>query len=87
MSAAADVDHRLDRDDEALLELVAAGSGRPVVRDLRLLVHGGADAVADVLPHDREAARLRDPLHRGADVAEAVADDDLLDRGVERRAG
>ena len=32
---------------------------RPVVRDLRVLVHGGADPVADVLAHHREPGRAR----------------------------
>src|SRR5436190_20326952 len=58
-----------------------------VVRDLGLLVHGRADAVAHVLLHDRVAGPLGDGLHRVADVGEAVAVADLGDGGLEALLG
>jgi len=50
-------------------------------------VHGGADAVADVLPHHREARGTDDPFARGTDVAQPSLGPDLLDRGVEGGTG
>src|SRR5947208_2410848 len=47
--------------------------------NLGLLVHGGADPVADVLPNDREPGPLGDGLDGVADVGEAVAVADLVD--------
>ena len=82
---AAGVDHGLDGEDVADLEPHPL-AGRPVVRDLRVLVHGGADPVTDVLADHGEPGRLRLALDRGADVAELLAFDDLVDRGLERAA-
>src|SRR5204863_9962623 len=82
----ADIDHRLDGDAEALLYLEPS-LGRPVVRHLRVLVHRPADAVADVIPDDREALRL-DPLLDGrADVAEALAHVRRADSAAEGLVG
>src|SRR5213595_958084 len=49
--------HRLDREHHALLEQLAL-AGRPVVGDLRVLVHVATDPVADERAHDREAVVL-----------------------------
>src|SRR4029453_15939375 len=48
---AAECEHRLDRQADPRLELHPADAG-PVVGDLRLLVHLGADSVADELSDD-----------------------------------
>ena len=53
---AAEGEHRLDGQAQAGLELAARAAG-PVVGDLRLLVHLGADAVADELADDAAARR------------------------------
>src|SRR5690348_12659213 len=53
---AAEREHRLDRQADAGRELHPADP-RAVVRDLRSLVHLGADPVADELTHDPVAAR------------------------------
>ena len=58
-----------------------------VVRDTRLLVHGGADGVTFVPTHDRVTGVFRDHLHGVADVGQAVAVDHLRDRRVEGRLG
>ena len=71
---AAEVEHRLDREAHPRLD-AHPGPGPPVVGDLRILVHGGADAVADEVPHDAVAVLVGDRLDRGADVAEPVAGD------------
>ena len=56
--------HRLDREHHALPQ-PQPPARRPVVRDVGLLVHRGADPVAHVLPHDREArGRRRRPRPR-----------------------
>ena len=54
------------------------GPGLPKFGQLRRLVHGAADAVADEVAHHREARRLDALLHRGADVAEPLARRELL---------
>ncbi len=58
--------------------------GLAVVRDLRLLVHRAADAVADQAADDGEALLLGGDLDRVRDVREPVADAALLDPGRER---
>ena len=68
------------------LEL-APGTAGPVVRDLRLLVHLGADAVPDELADDAEAGRLGDGLDRGRDVVDVVARDGRRDPRHHRLAG
>src|SRR3954469_23885444 len=57
----AEGEHRLDRGTEPRLKLPPWPAG-PVVRDLGLLVHRRADAVADELPDDPEACAYRDRL-------------------------
>src|SRR5205823_924514 len=54
------------------------------VRDLRILVVGAADAVADEGPDDGEAGALDSGLHRVRDVADVVARPRLSDSGVAR---
>ena len=61
--------------------------GRPVVRDLGILVHVAADAVADQRADDREAGVLDDRLHRVPDVGQVVADPRRLDRREQASAG
>src|SRR4051812_2967868 len=69
---AAGVDHRLDGDHHPGGQAAALG-GVAVVRDVRVLVHGAADAVADELPDDRVTVGLGVRLDGPADVAETVA--------------
>ncbi len=52
-------EHRLDGQAESRLDLAAPPAGA-VVRDLWLLVHLGADAMADELPDDAESMWPRD---------------------------
>src|SRR5262245_11978960 len=66
------VDHRLDRDHQPGGE-AAALAGVPVVRDVRLLVHGPADAVPDELADDRVAVGLGMRLDGPAYVPQALA--------------
>ena len=61
--------------------------GRAVVGHLRELVHVPADAVADVLAHDRVPVGLDERLDGGADVADVVARPGGGDAEVERLAG
>src|SRR6266849_2478381 len=80
------VHHRLDGDDHAFLQ------PRPVtfvavVRQVGLVVHLGADAVPDELPHHRISVLLDPALHRIADIAEPVASAHLVDRAVQRFPG
>ena len=61
-----------------------SAAGRAVVRDLRVLVIGAADAVADEAPDDREAGGLDDDLHCVGDVREVIARARLVDARGER---
>ena len=81
-----DIDHRFDRDAEALLYLESP-LGRPVVGYLRLLVHGPADPVTDVIADDAQALGLDEALDRGSDVAEPLPDDRRGDRAPEGLLG
>src|SRR6476646_3017624 len=63
----AGVDHRLDRERHAGLQLEPR-AGAAVVQHLRLLVELPADAVAAELADDRKAMALRVALDRVADV-------------------
>ncbi len=74
----AGVDHGLDGEHIARLER-GAPVARPVVGHLRLLVHGGADGVPDVLAHDAEAGRLGHVLDGAADLVQRVALGQLRD--------
>src|SRR5205823_1680849 len=67
--AAAEGQHRLDREADAGRELHALDAG-PVVRDLRLLVHLRPDPVADELPDDPVPVWRGDVLDGAGDVAE-----------------
>src|SRR5262249_26207397 len=59
---AADVDHGLDRDNEARLEL-RSPPGLAVVGNLRVFVKGPANPVAHVLADDGESGSLRNLLN------------------------
>src|SRR5438270_13003752 len=83
---AAGIDHGLDGDDHAFLQPRAA-SFLAVIRKVGLVMHPGADAVPDKLPHHRETVLLDPALHGMADVAEAVASAHLVNRAVVRLAG
>src|SRR5882672_424647 len=80
------VHHRLDGDDHALLQPRAV-TFVAIVRQVGLVVHLGADAVPDELPHHRISVLLDPALHRVADIAKAVARAHLVNRAVERFAG
>src|SRR5439155_285023 len=72
---AADVHHRLDRDAEALADRrIGLSPRRPIVRHLRLFVHGPPDPMADVVVDDAEALPADVLLDGGADVANPRAD-------------
>ena len=82
----AGVDHRLDREHHARLQL-RARARLAEVGDLRVLVHVAADAVPDQRADDREPLGLDLALDRVRDVAEVVAGPRLLDAGEQRRPG
>jgi len=82
---AAGGDHRLDRDRHPLREQ-RPPAGLAEVGDVRILVVGTADPVADEAADDGEARALDVLLHRGGDVADAVARLCLGDPGGERVA-
>lgn len=69
---AALVDHRLDGEDHAFLQL-DAGTRTTVVEDLRLLVEHLADAMAAVFADHREAVLFRVLLDDFADIAQVRA--------------
>src|SRR5207302_11143567 len=72
---AADIDHRFDRDAEALADRgIGLALRRPVVRHLRLLVHRPSDPMPDVVVDDAESLAADVLLHGGADVADPAAD-------------
>ena len=71
-AAGAHVDHGLDGEDHAGLEL-RAGAFAAVIRDLRLLVELAADAVADKFADDAVAVGDDLILDGGAQIAEAAA--------------
>src|SRR5256885_1333090 len=79
---AARVDHRLDRDDHALLQPRAA-SLVTVVRQIGLVVHFRANPVPHELAHHRETVLLHPALHGVADIAEAVAPTQLVARAIQ----
>src|SRR5271163_353669 len=81
----AGVHHRLDRNDHAFLQARAA-SRIAVIREVRLVVHFGADAVSHEFSHHRVTVLLGPALHRVAHIAEAVARAHLIDGAVERLA-
>src|SRR5215212_4470484 len=66
------VDHRLDGEDHARLQL-QSGTGPAVVQHLRLFVELPADAMPAELAHDGETLTLGEALDVGADVAEMRA--------------
>ena len=72
-AGASRVDHRLDREDHARLQL-ETGAGAAVMKYLRLFVELLADAVAAEFTHDRESVPLGVLLDRGADVAEVIVE-------------
>src|SRR6266536_2037333 len=62
------VHHRLDRDHHALAQLQPV-LPKSIVRDLRVFVQLGPDAVAHELAHHAEPGGLDELLHRRADIA------------------
>src|SRR5689334_9949705 len=80
------IDHRLDRDDHTFLQSRAAPRFA-VIREVRFIVHFGADAVPDEFADDRKTILFDQTLDRVADIAEAIARPHLLDGAVERIAG
>src|SRR4029079_4631803 len=77
---------RLDRDHQTRLQLQAAAR-TPVVGDVRLAVHGAADAVAAELQVDAQPGRPGDVADRGGDVPERVGGTGLLDPGCQCPSG
>src|SRR6185437_3558043 len=68
----AGVDHRLDREGHALLQL-QAGAGLAVMQNLRVFVIDAADAVPTVILDHRETGALGVLLDRMADIAQRRA--------------
>src|SRR4051794_32917197 len=68
----AEGEHRLDGEAEAGLQL-APGTAGPEVGDLRLLVHGGPDPVADELADDPKTGLRGDRLDGQRDVLDVVS--------------
>src|SRR6202790_166411 len=83
---AAGIDHRLHSDDHAFLQPSAA-SCFAVIRQIRLVVHLGTDAMPDELAHHRKTVRFHQALYCVANIAEPVARAHLIDGAVERIAG
>src|SRR5688500_15789414 len=83
---AAEREHRLDGEADAGGQLHALRA-RPVVGDLRFLVHLGADAVADELANDAVTMGPGDVLDRGRDLAEMGARHGRRDPSHHRQAG
>src|SRR5262249_37470352 len=77
---------RFDGDDHAFLKARTA-PGFPIIRQVRFVVHPGANAVPDEFAHHRKTVLLDQTLHRVANVAQAVAGAHLVDRAIERVAG
>ena len=75
----ADVDHRLDGEHHALAQAISL-AGSAVIRDLRIFVQARSNAVSHELAHHAKAVGFHMLLHRGADVAQRIADADLLNR-------
>src|SRR5271163_1657316 len=65
----AGVDHRFDRDDHAFLQPRAA-SRVTVIREVRLVVHFGADAMTHKLPHYRVTVLLGPALYCVAHITD-----------------
>ena len=82
----AGVDHRLDGEHHAFLQL-QAGAGLAVMQHLRIFVEHLADTVPAVLAHHGEALGLRQFLDGVADIAQAHAGPHHLDAGQHALAG
>ena len=78
----AEIDHGFDGEGHAGFDLLP-GAAAAEVRNLRLLMHRAADAVADQVADDAETARLDQGLDGMGDVADAIADLRLADADVE----
>src|SRR3990170_6451593 len=78
----AGVHHGLNGKYHSFLEPGTA-TGLSEVGHIRFLMHPGADAVADKLPHDGETMMFHPLLHGGGDVAQAIACPDLFDGAVQ----
>src|SRR4030095_7281744 len=82
----AGIHHRFDGDDHAFLQARTA-PGFPVIRQVRFVVHLGANAVPDEFAYYRKSILLDQALHRVANIAEAVAGAHLFNGAGERVAG
>ena len=75
---AAEVDHRLDGEDHAGLQLHVVGR-LDVMQDGRRVVEDAAEAVAAEIAHHRAALAFGEGLDRGADVVGRAARADRRD--------
>ena len=80
-SRAADVHHRLNGDHHTLAQSRTV-SACAKVRDLRIFVQLGSDAVSDKFADHAEAVGFDIFLHGGADIPDGIADPSLLDTFV-----
>ena len=69
---AAGIHHRFDGDDHTFLKARTA-PGFPVVRQVRFVVHLGADAMPNEFAHYRKTVLLDQALHRVADIISTEA--------------
>src|SRR5713226_5878868 len=83
---AASVHHGLNGDDHSFLQPSAA-SRLAIVRQVRLVVHPGANAMTDELPHHGKTVLLDPALHCVANITEPVAGAHLADASVQRLPG
>lgn len=81
-SVASQIEHRLDTDRHALLEL-GSRPGLSVVGHLGIFVHLSPDPVTDVFAYDPEPVTMRFALNRVADIAQSGAGLHLSDTGGE----
>src|SRR5467141_2290879 len=79
------VHHRLHGYDHAFLQPRAA-SRITVIRQVGLVMHLGADAMADKFPHHRKSVLFHPALHRVTYIAEPVARAHFFNRAVQRFA-
>src|SRR5579863_6828556 len=82
---AATIHHRLNRENHSFLQPLTLSRGA-VVRNLRLFVHPGSDAVPDELANNRKAVLFDPLLHSGRYITEPIPRPDILNGALERFA-
>src|SRR5262245_36009317 len=67
-----EIDHRLDGDNQARLDLESLPA-LDVVQDRRILMKSPADTVAAEFPNDAEVVGFRETLHRSGNIRDVVS--------------